>query len=364
MHPAGPVQTFLLPLFPPSLPPPEYGSYSAGYHQAPCTSCGEGFNTTDQALPSKVAKQGASASENCAVDFGWSYVSSSDTSKGLKPCTRGFFKDTLGGATCSQCPNGTTTTITIAAVAKSDCNACRAGFGSSSVNLAAPACGMCDSGTYSPGFIAGGAACLTCPTLEHFTGLMVTRPGAATSAECIGEFPTDAGTMENGLDWDYIKFPASSLTAVTGADDEAACQATCAGEPRCQYFEFRDYKAAGDRCRYKLAAAPIAPVDITSTGNYVMFEVATRAYVVYTATDGAEADGTGETMGSPYALLAAAKDACDAADACAGISYSATSGSFRLFKGTLFDFTVGKVRAVGETINSWLPLPDAGPFAA
>ena len=93
MHPAGPVQTFLLPLFPPSLPPPEYGSYSAGYHQAPCTSCGEGFNTTDQALPSKVAKQGASASENCAVDFGWSYVNAADTSKGLKPCIRGYYKE-------------------------------------------------------------------------------------------------------------------------------------------------------------------------------------------------------------------------------------------------------------------------------
>ena len=86
-------------------------------------------------------------------------------------------------------------------------------------------------------------------------------------------------------------------------------------------------------------------------------QIAPRTYVVYAATNAAEADATGDTIQDGYSLLSAAKDACDAQDACDGITYSTTASVWRTFQGTLFDNTVAKVKVVGETINSWLPEP-------
>ena len=74
-----------------------------------------------------------------------------------------------------QCPASTTTTLTMAAVARSDCDACKPGFGSARIDLSAPACSICASGLWSPGFVSGGRACAACPRPDGFTGRMVSR---------------------------------------------------------------------------------------------------------------------------------------------------------------------------------------------
>lgn len=73
------------------------------------------------------------------------------------------------------CPVGTTTTVIIAAEAASECDACLPGYGNATIDAAAPACGLCASGTYSFGYVQGGAACEACPKPDGYTGDMVSR---------------------------------------------------------------------------------------------------------------------------------------------------------------------------------------------
>ena len=172
-------------LTPPVSPPPpqvllcDYGTYSPGGDKSECISCGEGYNTTaNGAAPTPNAVTGATSAGQCAIAAGWTYADPSDPSKGLTPCTRGFYKALIGNATCSPCPSGTTTTITIGATALSDCNACTPGYGNPGGyigDLTDPYCQVCNSGTYSPGYFTGGQACAACPKPSLFTGNMVSR---------------------------------------------------------------------------------------------------------------------------------------------------------------------------------------------
>ena len=154
----------------------DYGTWAAGGDVSACTSCGENYNTTaDGSTPSTSAVEGASADTQCAIAAGWTYADLADASKGLAPCVRGTYKALIGNDTCLQCPSGTTTTITIASVARSDCDSCRPGFGNAAINLANPSCSICTTGTYSAGYTTGGAACSACPKPSLFTGTMVSR---------------------------------------------------------------------------------------------------------------------------------------------------------------------------------------------
>jgi len=148
----------------------EFGYYSAGGTQDPCSYCGEGYNTTTGAGGTS-AVEGADATEDCAIAAGWM----PDSRSGIKPCIQGYYKSLLGTSSCVQCPSGTTTTITIASAMLSDCDTCRAGFGIEAVNLTAPSCTICPSGTYSFGYVSGGQECMECPKPDGYTGSMASR---------------------------------------------------------------------------------------------------------------------------------------------------------------------------------------------
>jgi ferredoxin-like protein FixX len=149
----------------------DYGYYSSGNSQDPCSYCGEGYNTSTG--PSGTTPvTGASSNASCVIAAGWT----ADGSGGVKPCMQGTYKSLLGSSACVTCPNGTTTTITFAPARLSDCDACRPGYGvSGSIDLSAPACTACPSGTYSFGYVSGGSTCQPCPAPDGYTGLMVSR---------------------------------------------------------------------------------------------------------------------------------------------------------------------------------------------
>jgi hypothetical protein len=91
------------------------------------------------------------------------------------PCSRGYYGS--GGALCTLCPPGTTTSLLAGAAALRSCDTCRPGFGAAGgkISAAEPACGMCTSGTYSAGNTPGGQACAACPKAASFSGKMVSR---------------------------------------------------------------------------------------------------------------------------------------------------------------------------------------------
>ncbi|KAI8467373.1 MAG: hypothetical protein J3K34DRAFT_523771 [Monoraphidium minutum] len=336
----------------------DYGYWSAGGTQNPCTYCGALYNTTaDGATDAAAGRLGADSADDCKPDFGFT----NDTAAGLKPCIRGTYKDTLGWAECTQCPNATTTTIVFAAGELSDCDACRPGFGSNtSINLEAPLCTICASGTYSPGFVSGGAACTACPKPSGYTGNMVSRRGVWTPEECVGEFSSDA-SMQNFMPWDVI--PMTTLE-VSNDDTVEDCHAACEGSPRCQYYEFYDYPDPGARCFLRLADADIGKVEIVEdgpgAGSYVLFEIDAARYVVYAAKSQADADSIGNTLATNFTSRASALAECDSSAACVGATFSAAT-LWRTFGAALWEGAVGRVRAVGETINSWVPEPSAAP---
>jgi hypothetical protein len=83
----------------------DYGYYSPGESQSKCAYCGDFYNTTAPGAgpaPTSGAPGAASAAQ-CAADFGFT----TDGVAGLKPCVRGFYKDTLGLGACTQwCAEG------------------------------------------------------------------------------------------------------------------------------------------------------------------------------------------------------------------------------------------------------------------
>jgi hypothetical protein len=146
----------------------DFGTYNPGGNQKPCTSCGDGYNTSSNGTATE-AIRGADGPEDCVISAGWT----KDGAGGLKPCTQGFYKSALGGSACLQCPAGTTSTANMALTHRSDCDACRPGFGSPGIDPAAPACAICPSGTYSFGMKKGGGECVACTKTKGYSGAMV-----------------------------------------------------------------------------------------------------------------------------------------------------------------------------------------------
>jgi hypothetical protein len=158
----------------------DYGSWSAGHSQNPCTYCGDGYNTSADGV---AATQGATSGSQCIVSGGFTPMADGS---GLKPCPADTYKALLGNSSCVQCPAGTITTVMQAADAISHCDACRPGFGSASINASAPSCSICGSGYYSPGRVVGGSPCQACPRPVGFTGLMVSRKvGGTKQLRCV-----------------------------------------------------------------------------------------------------------------------------------------------------------------------------------
>jgi hypothetical protein len=160
------------------------GTYNVGNNTSPCTSCGVGKDTTADGLTSLA---GATDPAQCLMAKGWE----SDGATGLKKCKQGYYKATISNTACTQCPNGTTTSVA-GATALSGCDACRAGFGASSISASAPSCGICGSGKYSAPITSGGAACLSCPVPGGYNGAMVSRQVRAGGLSARGALPLPA----------------------------------------------------------------------------------------------------------------------------------------------------------------------------
>ena len=84
-----------------------------------------------------------------------------------------------------------------------------------------------------------------------------------------------------------------------------------------------------------------------------MFEVKEGQYVAYDAGSSASAAAIGTTLLDTYTTFALAKTACDGNTACAGFANTG-SALWRTFQGVKNAGTVGKIRVVGEAINSWI----------
>ncbi|KAI8470423.1 MAG: hypothetical protein J3K34DRAFT_521329 [Monoraphidium minutum] len=350
----------------------EFGYYAVGGTQDKCTYCGAGYNTTN-ATSSTSGEPGSDSESDCKLDFGYQNGTNSGT---IEPCLRGWYKPTVSFDSCTQCPAGTSTTITMAAVNKTDCDTCRPGFGaattSGKINVtdinATIECTICASGTYSPGFYAGGANCTVCPKTQNFTGTMVSREGAWSPEECYGEFITDGASEQNFLWWDIILHNDSSrleLTTTTPPNTKEACQTACSGDAQCQYFVFYDKSVTyGDNTCYLRKAGDLTRIGNGTTDDawwnepgmsIVLFEIKEGSYVVYPKY-------AAETIGEPLSLTGSTSDfkamrtACDNHQSCIGLTYDVGAG-WQGFKGTLWEDAVGKVRVKGESINSWVRIP-------
>jgi hypothetical protein len=461
---------------------PRYAYYNPGGNQAPCTYCGDGYNTS-AAVNATAGELGATDAGQCRIDFGFFNGSTGR----ISACLRGYYKDTLGPQACNQCPAGTSTTKAQAGLKVSDCDTCKPGFGVAGgkiANLSAPTCGICASGSYSSGFKAGGQACDACPQAANFTGKMVSRPGIFTPEDCFGEFTTDRTVFDNQQAWVGMGV-VSLLSGVEGVGGRAeaaaapppplsrrrgprrgvpphpsaAAQRTtplthtsrarppprpptpkgpdthgsgrhpvAAAEPddrrglpgrllrigqlpgkpegcvrvvwgvclaskmgRCarngcllqspadmrfrapfpfaprpapQYFAFfgtggpQPFNGGNSQCYMRLAGR-IAPLNATVVGSWdapstplVAFEARGGQYVVYPAV-GTEVIGV--PMPNAAQGLAAAKVACDADRECVGMK--GNSSGWTLFGAVQQPDAIGKIRVVGDNIQSWVPLP-------
>ena len=349
----------------------EYGYYNAGENQNRCSFCGDFFNTT-QAASAADGEMGSDSDADCKLDLGYQAGTAAGT---IEPCLRGWYKDLVGNLTCTQCPAGTSTTITMASVARSDCDTCRPGFGvgSGSINLANPSCSICVTGTYSPGFKAGGEMCSTCPQAQNFTGEMVSRQGAWTPEDCYGEFITDSSNAQNFLWWDIIAHSGAGSALVdktaTAFDTLAECQVGCGTDNSCQYFEFYatgSPSGVDNSCFWRvvtdLTAARIGDNQTeawwnvpTGVDGIVLFEIREGSYVVYPKV-ATEVIGTTLNLGTSNADFKATRTACDKAPDCIGLTWDGSNG-WRPFKGALWEDAVGKVRVVGDAINTWANVP-------
>ena len=87
-----------------------------------------------------------------------------------------------------------------------------------------------------------------------------------------------------------------------------------------------------------------------------MFEVKAGIYAAYVAKDATDALNIGTTRVAVIASFDAAKTACDADSTCAGFANTA-AGNWRTFSAAKWEGAVGKVRAFGPALNSWVAEP-------
>ncbi|GBF88751.1 hypothetical protein Rsub_01652 [Raphidocelis subcapitata] len=325
----------------------EFAYWSAGGSQESCQYCGEGFNTT--AAGGGAAARGADSGDDCAIGAGWT----DDGVGSIKPCLQGSYKSLLGPSACVKCPSGTTTTLTFAPTALSDCDACRTGFGAAAISGTAPACAICESGTYSFGHTSGGQDCQPCPSPDGYSGAMVSRRGIPSPDGCYPEFGTDAAT--SSLPYDEIAMSDAALSEAAANGTASDCEAACAGSTGCQYFVFVDGFAAGTSC--KTRELGVAAANVSAPGSYILFEIGSGVYLAYNAHSSDWAS-TGATIGT-FTTRALAAAACDTQATCIGIVSNADGSSWRTFAGATHVGATAKVRVSGPAINPWIAEPTA-----
>jgi hypothetical protein len=154
---------------------------------------------------------------------------------------------------------------------------------------------------------------------------------------------------------------ATGVLAGSAVADVEACQLACKTDTACQYFAFYTYNVDGtNNCFLRSAAAALAKVTFDvkapSTNFAIMFEVKAGIYAAYVAKDAADAAGAGTTIDATLTTFDAAKTACDANAACVGFANTAAS-VWRTFSAAKWEGAVGKVRAFGPALNSWVAEP-------
>lgn len=79
--------------------------------------------------------------------------------------------------------------------------------------------------------------------------------------------------------------------------------------------------------------------------------------MVYPKTAAEEVGTTLALVGADTANFKATRTACNKAPDCIGLTWDFATG-WRTFKGALWEDAVGKVRVVGNAINSWVAIPN------
>jgi hypothetical protein len=114
----------------------------------------------------------------------------------------------------------------------------------------------------------------------------------------VGEF--DGNGPQNTQTWDFIAMSDDAL-APHAANTAEDCQAACSADSACQYFEFRDYKEQGARCRLR-NKVPYSAVNIDDASkSYVLFEVGAPAERVRVCACAQGVRHRGETCKAPGA---------------------------------------------------------------
>lgn len=81
-------------------------------------------------------------------------------------------------------------------------------------------------------------------------------------------------------------------------------------------------------------------------------------YVAYMGESPADVNAVGVTLdGTSHVTRADAVAACEADAECVGVSRAAGAAAWRTFAGTRWEGAVGRVRVVGEAVNSWVAEP-------
>jgi hypothetical protein len=159
---------------------------------------------------------------------------------------------------------------------------------------------------------------------------------------------------------------ADRVYTPNNANTLEACQAACSNSPLgCQYFLFTAYNAAGSRCKLRLTGSAITKLAFAGenapTDPLLFFEVKESMYTVYAAADAADAASVGNTINS-YTTFEATLEACNGSSTCMGFAWTGTT--WRTFAGIKWEGRTGKVRVVGETLNSWIAEPGLGECPA
>lgn len=76
--------------------------------------------------------------------------------------------------------------------------------------------------------------------------------------------------------------------------------------------------------------------------------------MVYKALSVTDAVGIGSTLQSNIGTFESARSSCNRAALCTGFAYVDSVNKWRTFSGIFWEGAVGKVRVVGEAINSWI----------
>jgi hypothetical protein len=167
------------------------GKFSSTSGVVVCTSCAAGSYSTVGATSCQQVRWGggeASAKTTCHSPSTSSQceagkASAAPGAAACEECAAGKFTDTAGGTACVRCAAGSYSTV-VGSVSAGDCQLCEAG--KASATRGATACEECEAGKFSN---AAGVACTNCPdgTFSTITGMSSEKSCQQVSGERASE---------------------------------------------------------------------------------------------------------------------------------------------------------------------------------